>query len=101
MRQGRYLNVILTINAALLSALVWNGLAEKPLMSAQAQAQNQMTPIGDGVPNAGKQRQFMLEALRDIRSQLEEMETKMESGAIKVQVTNLDELKVASTGTSK
>jgi hypothetical protein len=93
MRQGRYLNVILTVNAALLSALVWNGIAERPLLSTEAHAQS----APDGVPNAGKQRQQVIDGLRDVRLQLDSMRHMLESGAVKVQVTNLDELKVAST----
>jgi hypothetical protein len=93
MRQGRYLNVILTVNAALLSALVWNGIAERPLLSTQAHAQG----VPEGVPNAGMRRQQVIDGLRDVRSQLDGMRRTLESGAVKVQVTNLDELKVAST----
>lgn len=93
MQPSRYLNVILTVNAVLLTAVLWNGIAERPLLSSTAHAQG----VPEGVPNAGMQRHQMIEGLRDVRSQLEATRRMLESGAIKVQVTNLDELKVASS----
>lgn len=100
MRQRRYLNVILTVNAALLTVLVWNGLSGQPVLSNDAHAQTQGTGVGDGVPNAGKQRQYILEAIREIRTELRTMEAMMASGEMKVQVANIEELKMANGSSS-
>ena len=39
MRQTRYLNVILTVNALLLAALLWTAIAGQPLLVNEASAQ--------------------------------------------------------------
>ena len=90
MRQMKYLNVLLTINAVLMTAVLWTQIVAAPSLSPSAHAQR---PASDGVPNAGMQRQQMIEELRALRSSVESTRSFMEGGALKVQVSNLDELK--------
>jgi hypothetical protein len=96
MRQMKYLNVLLTVNAVLMTAVLWTQLADQPLLSSPAHAQRP-PGAGEGVPNAGSQRQQMIEEIRGLRSTLEATKSFMEGGALKVQVTNLEELKTTNT----
>lgn len=91
MRQGIYLNVILTVNAVLLSALLWTQLANRPLLAHPAAAQQS---VGEGIPNAAAQRQRQLEVMRDIKVSVDATRKLLESGKVKVEVTNLDQIKL-------
>lgn len=99
MRQGAYLNVILTVNAVLLGGVLWTQVASHPglTQSASAQSTPSGAPVGQahgvGIPNAGDQRQKMIEALRELTASVESSRKLMESGKLKVQVTNLDQIK--------
>jgi hypothetical protein len=88
MRQGTYLNVILTVNAVLLGGIVWTQIAGRPVLEQTATAQ-----VGTGVPNAADQRQKMIEALRDMKTSIDANTKLMQSGKLKVEVTNLNEIK--------
>lgn len=92
MRQGKYLNVILTVNAALLSALVWMQLAGGHGLSSSAMAQN---PPDGGIPNAAAQRQRLIEETQGMRASVDAMRRLLEGGKVKVAVGNIDELKAA------
>jgi len=94
MRQRKYLNVILTVNALLLAALTWTQIAATPLLASEASADTKRPRIG--VPNAAAQRQDMIRAIRDLQRTNDETRRLLESGKIKVQVTNLGELKAKS-----
>ena len=90
MRQGTYLNVILTVNAVLLGGLLWTHVASSPILEQSATAQVGAKD-GAGVPNAADQRQKMIEALRDIKASVDSTKKLVESGKLKVEVTNFDQ----------
>ena len=91
-RQGTYLNVILTVNAVLLSVLIWTQLAPKPVMADTATAQYN-TRRG-GIPNAGEQRQKLIKGMQDVKASVDSTRKLLESGKLRVQVTNLDEIRL-------
>ena len=92
MTQGKYLNVILTANAALLSAVVWVQVAGNPLATT-AHAQK---PPETGIPNAASQRQRMIEELQAVRTSVDGMRKTVEGGKMKVVVGNVDEIRAAN-----
>ena len=92
MRQSTYLNVILTVNAALLGAVVWTQVAGEPALVQSASAQS-ARDAGEGIPNAASQRQKMIEALREIKASVDSMQKALTSGKLKVEVSNLSEIK--------
>ena len=89
MRQGTYLNVILTVNALLLAVLAWTQLGSSTPLVQQATAQSS----GGSMVNAADQRQRMIEALRDMRSAAHETNRLLERGTIKTHVVNAAELR--------
>ncbi len=95
-RQGRYLNIILTVNAVMLSALVWMQIAgnsgSAPLGAQPAYAQS---PPTGGIPNAGGQRERMISELQAIKSSIETLRKTVEGGKMKVSIANVEELKTA------
>lgn len=97
MRQATYLNVILTINAGLLTGLLWGQLAGGSLLSSSASAQS-LSSSGNttgqsAIPvTAADQRQRQIEILRDLKSSVDSLKKTVEGG-IKVEVSNIDELK--------
>lgn len=95
MRQGTYLNIILTINAVLLTALIWTQVADRPFVSESAQAQSHR----DVPLNAGAQRQKVIELLTEVKKESEKSRKLLESGDVRVRVTNLDEIKIDSAAT--
>jgi hypothetical protein len=102
MRQGTYLNVILTVNAVLLSAVLWTHMAGTSLFTTQAQAQSPGAPNpGVGIPNSADQRNRMIESLRDIQGSMDSMRKFLESGKVKVEVTNLDKIKFTAPAPDK
>ncbi|MHC4103160.1 MAG: hypothetical protein ACYSW1_20015, partial [Planctomycetota bacterium] len=79
MSKGRRLiAVLLTVNAVLLSALLWVQLAETPILARPALAQRQQ------LPNAGMQRERMLASLEAIRRSVDETRTILKTGRVKV-----------------
>jgi hypothetical protein len=91
MRHGTYLNVILTVNAVLLGGLVWSQIAGKAVLEQSATAQ--VNKEGAGVPNAADQRQKMIEALREMKTSIDANNKLLQSGKLRVEVTNLNEIK--------
>lgn len=87
MRRETYLNVILTINAVLLAVVLWVQVAERPLLAETALAQ----PSRIKIPNANDQRFQMINELKNMSKSLEVTRKLLESGKIKVEVTNLDQ----------
>jgi hypothetical protein len=93
MRQGTYLNVILTVNAVLLAGALWTQIAGGPVLTQSASAQSPGgRDSGKGIPDAGAQREKMIEALRDLKASVDASRKLLESGKLRVQVTNLDEI---------
>lgn len=88
MRQGTYLNVILTVNAVLLAGLLWTHVASAPVFEQSASAQSKE---GVGVPNAADQRQKMIETLRDLKASVDATNKVIQGGKLKVEVSNLDQ----------
>ncbi|MCI0677323.1 MAG: hypothetical protein L0Y42_16300 [Phycisphaerales bacterium] len=91
MRQGTYLNVILTANALLLSGMLWTQMAGQPALEQQALAQTAQEG-GQGVPNAAAQRQKMIEMLRDMKVSVDNAAKLLQSGKVRVEVTNIDKM---------
>jgi hypothetical protein len=97
MRQSKYLNVILTVNAGLLAGLLWTQVAGHAPLSAEAHAQSS----GTGFVNAAEQRQRMIETLQEIKGSVEATRKVVESGKMKVEVANIDKLKGEPGTTSR
>jgi len=91
MRQSKYLNVILTVNAVLLGGVLWTHIAGTPVLSSQATAQSPGS--GSGIPNAADQRQRQIEAIHDLKTSVDATNKLLSSGKIKVEVGNIDALK--------
>jgi hypothetical protein len=93
MRQGTYLNVILTVNALLLAVLAWTQLAghggNGPLVQT---AQAQRASDG-GMTTAAEQRQRMIESLREVRQSVNETNRLLERGTLRVHVVNSADLR--------
>ncbi len=87
MRQQTYLNVILTVNAVLLSGVVWTQVSDRPLLAEQAQAQPDR-----GFPNPSQQRREMIEVLNAINANLAKQHELLSSGKLQVEVTSLPEV---------
>jgi hypothetical protein len=95
MRRGTYLNVILTVNAVLLTGLLWTQLVDRPLLEAEAAAQSRTkTTQPPVIPNAAAQREKMIKAISDLKQSVDTQRKLLESGKLKVTVTNLDEIKL-------
>ncbi|MHC4946900.1 MAG: hypothetical protein ACYTG1_01365 [Planctomycetota bacterium] len=100
MRQQKYLNVILTVNAVLLAGLLWTQLAETPILARTADAQVRSVPYQRDVTrpgtvlNAGKQRAETNQSLREIKQELADISQRLSSGDLEVRVSNLDEIRI-------
>lgn len=104
MKQGKYLNVILTINAALLTGLLWTQVADEPVLVRDAAAQARLsTPrtnrtsrtTGPFVfPNAAEQRRRIEMAVGSLEKLVAEQYRFMQSGQLQVEVSNLDEIEL-------
>lgn len=88
MRHMKYLNVILTVNAVLLAGLLWTQVMGGLPMASQAHAQSAPSTF----VNAAEQRQRMIEALHEIKGSVDATRKVVESGKMKVEVTNIDKL---------
>jgi hypothetical protein len=99
MRQQKYLNVILTINAILLACLLWTQVADRPVLSdeATAQSRSQSRLPGVGIPNAAQQRMDMVEGIEDLKKAMAAQYRFLKSGELTVQVSNLDEIKLEAS----
>src|SRR5262245_27213510 len=93
MRRRNYLNAILTVNAALLTGLLWTQVVGRPLVSS-ARADDDTEPQ-QGIPNAGKQREVMITQLKSIDEAVRQMHQTLSAGKIKVELRNIDELSKA------
>src|SRR5690349_6369085 len=94
MRQSTYLNVILTVIAGLLSAVLWTNVMGRPVLEHEAWAQSPGAPEPTtGIPNASDQRNRMIAALNDMKATMEAQRRFVESGKLKVEVSNIDKLK--------
>lgn len=81
MRSLRYLNVMLTVLAVLMTVQIWTTwTAGGSSMSMVHEAHAQ------GVPNAGAQRKEMIDALNKLNAQITTTNELLRSGQIRVQV---------------
>ena len=94
MRQSRYLNVILTVNAVLLSGLLWTQVAERPMLAAEATAQSRNTATP---PNSAELRKRQLDETKALRRSVDELTKLVKSGNIKVKVTNLSDISIPAS----
>jgi len=94
MRRRSYLNVILTVNAALLAGLLWTQVADRPVFAGSAAASSDTGSGPPIVPNAAEQRQKMIDELRTLRAAIDAQSKALSTGTLKVQVTNFGELKL-------
>ena len=97
MRQSKYLNFILTINALLLAALVWSVAVNQPLLAGEAhattpQSRTKKARTPGGIPNSSQQRNEMVVAMREMKASMDSTRKLLESGNVRVQVTNLRDL---------
>jgi hypothetical protein len=90
MRQGTYLNAILTANALLLGGILWTQVAGKPALEQEALAQ--AAGEGGGVPNAAAQRQKMIDMLKEMKVSVDNASKLLLSGKVRVEVTNIDQM---------
>ena len=102
MRRMKSTNILLAVNAVLMSAVLWTNLAggttdRQPLLAGRSAHAQSPLNSADGVPNAGRQRQQTVEELRALNATVESLKSLLNGPAIKVQVMNLDEMKTAST----
>lgn len=81
---SKYLNVILTVNAVLLTALVWTQVAERPVLSSEAQALNPPPNKPVFLVDPGQQQEVIIELLGEIRDEVAGTQDLLRSGDIKV-----------------
>ncbi len=93
MRQSRYLNVILTVNAVLLGGLLWTNVADQPLFVNEAVAQSR----DYAPPNSADLRKKQLDEVRAMRAATDAMYKLIKTGKFKVEVTNLADFPSASS----
>ena len=94
MRRDTYLNIILTVNAILLATMLWVQVADQPLLAENAVAQRRTKPSNQFTfPNDAAQRQKLIEEMRKMGKSVEATRKLIESGKLRVEVTNLDQIK--------
>lgn len=95
MRKDTYLNIILTVNAILLATMLWVQVADQPLLAENASAQRRTKPSNQFVfPNDAAQRQKLIEEMKKMSKSMEATRKLIESGKLRVEVTNLGEIKM-------
>lgn len=87
-RQNR---VLVAANVALAAIVGWTLLGDRAPVVATASAEVQEDQAG--IPNAGAQRQKMIEELRLLRQSVDTMHKSITGGKLKVEVSNIDKLK--------
>jgi len=80
----RYLNGVLTVIAVLLTLNLWTSW-NVPLAQTASAAPNS-TPTGGGIPNAGAQRQQIVDLLKKLNQQTDELISLFKSGQARVKV---------------
>ena len=88
MSQMRYLNTVLTVLAVLLGLHLYTAWAgDPPQLTAPAYAQE------GGIPNAAAQRKEMIDTLKRMSAQVEEMKGLFANGRARVTVENAPDRK--------
>ncbi len=81
MRSLRYLNTVLTLLAVLLTAMLYTQWVHAPVATvAEAQAA--------GLPDAGAQRQQMVDLLKSLNQKADELNAMFKDGKARIQVQN-------------
>lgn len=109
MKRDKYLNGILTINAALLGAIVWTQVSSQPLFTGEANAQTRSSPsrlrssnppTPSGVSSTGQrafeQRDKIIALLNQNQETFTAMLKLMQTKSIKVEVTNAGDIAEAN-----
>ena len=95
MRKDTYLNIILTVNAILLATMLWVQVADQPILAENAVAQRRTKPPNQFTfPNDAAQRQKLIEEMQKMSKSVEATRKLIESGKLRVEVTNLDQINV-------
>ena len=82
MSQLRYLNAVLTVLCGLLALNLYTGWASSDGFTTEAHAQ--------GIPDEGAQRAQMIDQLKLLNGKIDSLNATIQSGKVKVTVTNLD-----------
>ncbi|MCL4209668.1 MAG: hypothetical protein HRU76_12150 [Phycisphaeraceae bacterium] len=90
MKRVRFLNIVLTALVVVLAGHLWVRVAERPLLATSAAAQDDAGGTL-GIPNAAKQRQEIIDALKRLTAELEKTNKQLKEAKFKVEVTNLPE----------
>ena len=91
MNKSRHSNAILTVIAVLLALQVWMGISSQPLFATESQAAGDPPTF----PNASKQREDTIAAIRALSAEVSRTNELLESSTLKVSVSNFDEFEVA------
>jgi len=92
MKSRRYLNVILTVNAALLAGVLWTQVVCHPVLETTA---NALDDTRAEPPNAAEQRLKMIERLEQLKRATDATYMLLKNGEVKVRVTNAAEMRPA------
>lgn len=95
-KQNRCLNTLLSMNALLLGGVLWTQLADRPMLDSSADAQMRAanTANNGGIPDAAQQRENMIQTILEMKKSVDSLTKTLESGDLKVEVSNLDEVKI-------
>ena len=108
MRRMKSTNMLLSVNAVLMGALMWSHVvgggagggagSSQVLLDVPGGSAYAQSPLYSphGVPNAGKQRQQTIDELRALRASVESMKVMLQGGPMKVQIVNVEDLKTAA-----
>lgn len=89
MRRRHYLNAILTVNAILLTGVIWVVGADRAPFAATARADEPR-----GIPDAGSQRNEMIRELRRLNEQMEALRKDFDERVLNVKVTEMPPVKI-------
>ncbi|MCX5661742.1 MAG: hypothetical protein NTW19_18845 [Planctomycetota bacterium] len=87
MRSVRYLNTVLTVLCVLVAVQIWTSWSTSGLpVASTAQAQPASPPSGGGIPDAGAQRKEMIDLLKRLAQQHDDLGQLLRSGQVRVKV---------------
>lgn len=90
MNKSRHHNGILTVIAILLALQVWVSALSQPLFATESRAAGEPPTF----PNASKQREDTIAAIKDLTAQVNRTNELLESSTLRVEISNLKELEV-------
>ncbi|MCE9590973.1 MAG: hypothetical protein K8S99_10655 [Planctomycetes bacterium] len=86
MRSLRYLNTMLTILAVLLALQLWTTWTGTPAADSVSVAHAEAR--GGGIPDEGAQRKEMIDLLKRLTQQMDELKGTLTSGEVRVKLEN-------------